>query len=77
MRATYTHVREGTLTLAAAEQGPLNRAAGDATERELAEGWVFARRQATVPISPVVCLAVGCHLLPTESPAIDAAANVW
>ena len=75
--ATYTHVREGTLTLAAEEKGPLNRAAGDATERELAEGWVFARRQATVPISPVVCLAVGCHLLPTESPAIDAAANVW
>lgn len=62
----YSHVVEGTLTLAAAEQGPLNRAARDATERPLAEGWVWDRRQATIPISPLVALTVGCRLLPTE-----------
>lgn len=75
--ATLRHVMEGSLTLAAAEQGPLNRAAADATERPLAEGWVWARRQATVPISPLWCLSIGCHLLPTENEQIDAAANVW
>lgn len=59
------------------EQGPLDLAASDATERPLAEGWVWHRRQATVPISPLVAVTVAAHLLPVEVPVIDAAANVW
>lgn len=65
--ALLSHVREGTLTLADAAQQPLDLAASDATERQLAEGWVFDRRQATVPISPLVACTVGLHLLPTEA----------
>ena len=65
--ATLSRVREGSLTLAASEQGPLHRAAADATERPLGDGWVWARRQAPVPVSPMWCLSIGCHLLPTES----------
>lgn len=49
------------------EQGPLDLAAGDATERPLAEGWVWHRRQATVPISPLVAVTVAAHLLPVEA----------
>ena len=78
--ALFSHVAEGTLTRptgSAALQGPLDRAALDASERPLAEGWVWHRRQATVPISPLVAGTVACHLLPVEAHKIDAAANVW
>lgn len=64
--ALLSRVREGTLLLADAKQGPLDRAAGDAAERTLGEGWVFDRRQATVPISPIVAATVGLVALPTE-----------
>lgn len=53
-------------------QGPLDLAASDATERPLAEGWVWHRRQATVPISPLVAATVAAHLLPVEAkPALE------
>lgn len=52
------------------EQGPLDLDASDATERPLAEGWVWHRRQATVPISPLVAVTVAAHLLPVEDQAV-------
>lgn len=72
----YADVKEGRLKRPEGQQS-LDLAGEDATERPLGEGWAFHRRQATVPISPLVCLTVGRHLLPTEDPSIDAAANVW
>lgn len=74
--ALFSHVVEGSLRRPRVAQGPLDRAAGDASERPLAEGWVWHRRQATVPISPLVAGTVACHLLPVEN-RVDAAANVW
>lgn len=48
-------------------QQSVDLAGEDATERPLGDnGWAFARRQATVPVSPLIVLVVGRHLLPTE-----------
>lgn len=73
----YLNVIEKRLRRVSQAQAPLDLAAADATERPLAEGWVWHRRQATVPISPLVAGTVACHLLPVEAEKIDAAANVW
>lgn len=73
----YTSVVEGALTRPQKQQ-PLDLAGEDASERPLAEGWVWHRRQATVPISPLVAVTAAAFLLPTEVEAVvDAAANVW
>gem|GEM_PF-2304324 len=52
-------------------QGPLDIAAGDATERPLGDAWAWDMRQATVPISPLDAVTVARALL-TEAPATDA-----
>lgn len=68
----YLNVVEKRLRRTSQEQGPLDIAAADATERELPEGWVWHRRQATVPISPLVAATVAAHLLPVEAePALE------
>lgn len=60
----YSDVIEGRLTRPAG-QGPLDIAAGDATERTLGEGaWAWDRRSATVPISPLVAVTCARALLP-------------
>ena len=63
--AFLSAVKEGRLVRPMNQQ-PLDLAGGDATERPLAEGWVWHRRQATVPISPLVSATVAVWLLPTE-----------
>lgn len=70
----YTDVIEGRFSRPA--DGPLTLAGDDAAERTLGEGWVWDRRQATVPISPLVAVTIARALLPTEA-TVDAAANVW
>ena len=47
-------------------QLPLDLAGEDASDRPLGEGWVWDRRQATVPISPLVSATVARALLPVE-----------
>jgi hypothetical protein len=61
----YTDVVEGRLTRPKGQQ-PLDLAGEDATERPLAEAWVWDRRQATVPISPLVAVTIARALLPVE-----------
>lgn len=68
----FSDVVEGRLRRAA-NQGPLDLAASDATERPLGDGWAWNGRQATVPISPLVAITVARALLPTEAPAESAA----
>ncbi len=62
----FTDVVEGRLRRLIG-QGPLDLAGEDATERPLAESWVWHRRQATVPISPLVAVTIARALLPTEA----------
>lgn len=68
----YTDVIEGRLSRPDVDQGPLDRAAGDATERFVGEAWAWDRRQATVPISPLIAATVARGLLPPKP-----AAQVW
>lgn len=49
---------------------PLRVAGEDATDRPLGEGWVWDRRSATAPISPLVAATIAAALLPTK-PAAD------
>jgi hypothetical protein len=44
-------------------QGPLDNAAADATDRRLGESWAWDRRSATVPISPLVAVTLARSLL--------------
>jgi hypothetical protein len=55
------------------DQGPLDLAVGDATERLLGDAWAWDRRQATVPIAPLEAVTVARALLPTEVPAAPSA----
>jgi hypothetical protein len=61
----YTDVVEGRLRRPKNQQ-PLDLAGEDAGERPLAEAWVWDRRQATVPISPLVAVTIARALLPVE-----------
>lgn len=63
----YTDVVEGRLKRPV--DGPLTLAGEDASDRPLGEGWVWDRRQATVPISPLVAVTIARALLPTEAEA--------
>lgn len=63
----YSDVIEGRLKRPAKGQGPLDVAAGDATERPLGDAWAWDRRRATVPISPVVAVTIARALLPTTT----------
>jgi hypothetical protein len=59
-------VSEGRLSRPnSVEQPSLDVAGEKATERPLAEGWVWHRRDATVPISPLVAATAAAFLLPT------------
>ena len=49
-------------------QGPLDLAGEDATDRPLGDAWVWDRRSATVPISPLVAVTIARALLPIEAP---------
>lgn len=69
-------VTEGRLKRPA-EQQSLDLAGEDAAERLLGERWVWDRRQATVPISPLVAVTVARFLLPVEVASVDPVANVW
>lgn len=62
----YTDVIEGRLKRP--PDGPLTLAGEDATERPLVESWVWDRRQATVPISPLVSATIARALLPERKP---------
>lgn len=62
----YTDVVEGRLVRPGG-QGPLDLAAGDASERPLGDAWAWDIRSATVPISPLVAVTIARALLPYES----------
>jgi hypothetical protein len=49
-------------------QGPLDDAGGDATDRRVGDAWVWDRRSATVPISPLVAVTVARGLLGGDEP---------
>lgn len=66
-----TSVNEATLTRPKVKQTPLDNAACDAAERTLGEGWVWDRRQASVPISPLVAGTAAVYLLPTSDGPSD------
>ena len=59
------------------DQGPLDLAASDASERSLGDAWAWDIRSATVPISPLVSVTIARALLPEAKVLVDAAANVW
>ncbi len=61
----YADVVEGRLRRPP-DQGPLEAAVADATERRLGDAWAWDRRSATVPISPLVAatLALGAWNAP-------------
>jgi len=65
--AFYLAVIDGKLTHPP-DQGPLDLAAADATERALSGAWVWDVRQATVPISPLVAVTIAPAFLPVEAP---------
>lgn len=65
----FTDVVEGRLTRPQG-QGPLDIAGQDATDRPLGDAWVWNRRSATVPISPLVAATIARQLLPTERPRV-------
>ena len=71
--AFHLDVLEGRLTRAT-DQPPLDAAGDDATERRVGDAWVWDRRTATIPISPLVAATVARALLgePEESEA-----NLW
>lgn len=63
----YADVVEGRLKRPPG-QGPLDNAAAEAAERRLGEGWAFDRRNATVPISPLMSVVIARSLLSTATP---------
>lgn len=63
----FADVSEGRLSRFEG-QGPLDAAGADATHRALGESWAWDRRNATVPISPLVAVTIARALLPTEIP---------
>lgn len=63
----YTDVIEGRLQRPLSGQGPLDVAAADAAERPLGDAWAWDRRNATVPISPLVAATIARALLPTTN----------
>lgn len=71
--ALYLDVLEGRLHRAS-DQGPLDIAGDDATERRIGDAWVWDRRSATVPICPLVAATCARALLPvgTGGPAATA-----
>ena len=64
----YTAIKQGDLVRPQG-QGPLDLAGQDATERLLGEAWVWDRRSATVPISPLVAVTIARALLPVQAAA--------
>jgi len=68
--AFFADVVEGRLKRPP-NQGPLENAAADATERRLGEAWAWDRRNATVPISPLVAVTLARSMLSAESPVDD------
>lgn len=72
----YTDVIEGRLVRPQG-QGPLDVAGEDATERKLGDAWVWDRRSATVPISPLVTITIARALLPTAAPASKRPVFAW
>jgi hypothetical protein len=60
--AFFLDVKEGRLRRADG-QGPLDAAGGDATDRRVGDTFVWDRRTATVPISPLVAVTVARSLL--------------
>jgi len=62
----YLDVKEGRLTRAPGQE-PLDLAGDDATERRLGDAWVWDRRTAGVPITPLV--AATCARLLLAAPA--------
>lgn len=62
--AFYAAIVEGRLVRHDGSD-PLRIAGEDATDRVLGEGWVWDRRSATVPISPLVAATIAAALLPT------------
>jgi len=62
----FTDVVEGRLVRPGG-QGPLDLAAGDASERPLGDAWAWDIRSATVPISPLVAVTIARALLPYEA----------
>ncbi len=64
----YTSVVEGQLSRPRGQQ-PLDDAGLDAAERVLGDAWAWDRRNANVPISPLVAVTIARALLPTEPPA--------
>lgn len=62
----YTDIIEGRLQRPPG-QGPLDAAAGDATERKIGDGFGWHLRQATIPISPLGAITVARALLPVEA----------
>lgn len=72
----YTSVVESQLSRPE-NQPALDDAGLDAAERVLGDAWAWDRRNANVPISPLVSATIARALLPTEKVTVDAAANVW
>lgn len=62
----FTDVVEGRLRRPLNGQGPLDNAAADAAERVLGDAWAWDRRNATVPISPLVAVTIARALLPAS-----------
>jgi hypothetical protein len=65
----FSAILEGTLQRPAG-QGPLDAAAGDASERPLGDAWAWDLRTPTCPISPLVACTIARAVLPTERPVI-------
>lgn len=63
--AFYFDVIEGRLARLEG-QGPLDAAGYDATERRISDAWVWDRKSATVPITPLVSVTVARALLGQE-----------
>lgn len=73
----YTDVIEGRLKRPAKGQGPLDVAAADAAERPLGDAWAWDRRNATVPVSPLVGATIARALLPVTAPDEEVEVNLW
>jgi hypothetical protein len=72
--AFYADVVEGRLRRPP-NQGPLDNAAADAAERRLGESWAWDRRNATVPISPLVAVTLARSVLSAVSAAPES--HAW
>jgi hypothetical protein len=74
--AFYADVVEGRLRRPP-NQGPLDNAAADAAERRLGESWAWDRRNATVPISPLVAVTLARSLLGDKPPKLTHSASAF